>query len=71
MGRFMKLTFAVFVVSTVAAAAPAFAGGYYKGVSGAAINEGHRSERYNPPGKGVNHPPPRRGAYYKGVFRDK
>ncbi|HEV7320763.1 MAG TPA: hypothetical protein VGO04_19365 [Ensifer sp.] len=72
MRSFVKLSLAAFVAATVAAGgvAPAFAGGsYYKGVSTTPINEGHKSEKYNPKAKVVNRPPPRNGAYYKGIMR--
>lgn len=67
-----KFSLATLVAATIAmsGAAPALAGGsYYKGVSPTPVNDGHRSEKYNPPGNKVNRPPPRNGAYYKGVFR--
>jgi len=72
MRKFSRLSLATLVAATIAAgvSAPAFAGGsYYKGVSPTAVNEGHGSEKYNPPAKTVNRPPPRNGSYYKGIMR--
>lgn len=67
-----KVSVAALVTAAVAAGsvAPAFAGGsYYRGVSTTPINEGHKSEKYDPKAKGVNRPPARNGAYYKGIMR--
>lgn len=72
MRKLATLSLAALVTATVAVGgvAPTFAGGsYYKGVSTTPINEGHKSEKYNPEAKVVNRPPPRNGAYYKGIMR--
>ena len=72
MRKFARLSLATLVAVTIAtgASVPALAGGsYYKGVSPTPVNEGHQSEKYNPPGKTVNRPPPRNGSYYKGITR--
>ncbi|MEI2298044.1 hypothetical protein [Ensifer sp. MJa1] len=72
MHKSAKLSLAALVAVAVAAGsvAPAYAGGsYYKGASSTTINEGHGSEKYNPPGTKVNRPPARNGSYYKGVMR--
>ena len=71
MRKFARLSLATLVAATIATGAPvpALAGGsYYKGVSPTPVNEGHQSEKYNPPGKTVNRPPPRNGSYYKGIM---
>lgn len=47
------------------------ASNYYKGTSKSKVNIGHLSKKYSPPHRGVNRPPPRPGAYYQGIFRDR
>ncbi|MDK1388609.1 hypothetical protein QN219_24450 [Sinorhizobium sp. 7-81] len=71
MSKSANLALAALFAATIAAgASPAFAAGsYYKGISATRINDGHRSGKFNPGAKGVNKPPPRNGAYYKGIFR--
>ncbi|MBP1887673.1 hypothetical protein [Sinorhizobium mexicanum] len=72
MSKFANLALAAFLTAAIAAgsASPAFAtGSYYKGISTTPVNEGHQNGKYNPEAKSVNKPPPRNGAYYKGVFR--
>lgn len=68
MSKFANVALAALFAATIASPALA-AGSYYKGVSTTPINRGHQSGKFNPAAKGVNKPPPRNGAYYKGIFR--